>query len=289
MKHSQDPRRSRRSRNSSTRRRRREHHRSQRRQKLPRRPRRAFLTNKKGQYVHGDTRSVMTRFVYNYPMLVSVVTIGALVAVGRKLGQSVGTAVATPSPPQLTPNFNKPATVSKPRQLRRIDKLPASTVGRTVGQPTGAGAAPSLHPPQRLTPDFETAETLRQLQVDQLPKALRELQKHSVKQSHWAWWAFPTDRGGRGERLSVPRTIKVERPTKVTPETAQWLLQNAPPVWQDVLEEVCDLVERDGPSVLPPIDHGRVKYFVTFWKKQPSRECEWMADVCRRLQKINWE
>ena len=70
--------------------------------------------------------------------------------------------------------------------------------------------------------------------------------------------------------------------------SAQWVLQSAPPVWLELLELICDLTEEqveargDGENVLPAIDHGRVKFFVSFWSgvdATPDR----MKEILRRL------
>ena len=80
------------------------------------------------------------------------------------------------------------------------------------------------------------------------------------------WWVFPTELLGASEPPPA---------TAVSAATASELLHRAPPEWQMCLETVCKLVieqahVRGGPmslrDVLPPIDHGRVKAFIKFWR-----------------------
>eukprot|EP00971_Amphidinium_carterae_P189888 3769372-Amphidinium_carterae.1 len=40
-------------------------------------------------------------------------------------------------------------------------------------------------------------------------------------------------------------------------------------------------------GVLPPEDHGRLEYFIKFWKDR-SDAPQWMADVCARLDAFSW-
>ena len=73
----------------------------------------------------------------------------------------------------------------------------------------------------------------------ELPDALRDLERTGCKQGHWAWWAWPTEKEG----FSEPHP-----PTAVTAATAPELLRSAPPVWREILEKVCELIE---PSFAP--------------------------------------
>lgn len=101
-------------------------------------------------------------------------------------------------------------------------------------------------------------------QLQNLPRALLELNTHFQKTTHWAWWAFPTNRKGHLECKELyPRM----RTSITTPEEAMSLLYVAPQFWWKVLEAVCTLADNSGDirTVLPSIDLGRVKFFVNEW------------------------
>lgn len=72
---------------------------------------------------------------------------------------------------------------------------------------------------------------------------------------------------------------------QVTRATAPALLLAAPPEWRLVLELIVALTaqkEGDIGRVLPSIDHGRVKAFVSFWREIPDAP-EWFGIVLDRL------
>ena len=83
----------------------------------------------------------------------------------------------------------------------------------------------------------------------------------SCKKTCWAWWAFPHTRGGMSERR--PRTY-------VNRDTALWVIQNAPPVWEKVLMKVCKLVLNSSTQTVLSCeaDRNRVVYFTRFWLSQ---------------------
>lgn len=118
-------------------------------------------------------------------------------------------------------------------------------------------------------------ELLIKRQEGALPSAKQELRRYGRKTGHWAWWAFPTEKPGSAE--PHPRT-------KVTVHTAPHLLSRAPPEWREVLELIADLVEKAGDisSVIPSIDHGRIIYFIKFWRSIEETPV-WLLCVCRRL------
>jgi len=71
--------------------------------------------------------------------------------------------------------------------------------------------------------------------------------------------------------------------TAVTTTTAPLLIADAPSEWRLVLELVAQLVEADGPAVLPNIDHGRVEHFVLFWENIAAAP-PWLKAVLRALR-----
>lgn len=125
----------------------------------------------------------------------------------------------------------------------------------------------------------EDPELLRLLSQQRrvMPRAVEELQEHGRKTTHWSWWAFPTEKPGSAE--PHPRT-------RITVSTAPELLRRAPPEWRKVLELIVDLVDEAGgdvAAVLPPIDHGRILYFIKFWQGIDETPV-WLLVVCKRLR-----
>ena len=100
---------------------------------------------------------------------------------------------------------------------------------------------------------------LRYQQCKHLDLALKEIQA-GYKQTCWAWpwWAFPSDQAGQNEpAMHNPQT-------KLTHATALSLLEQYAYNWQVLLEEIADTGWK---TLLPTVDHPRVKHFVEFWKQ----------------------
>ncbi len=93
-----------------------------------------------------------------------------------------------------------------------------------------------------------------------LPKALTEIES-GKKVTHWAWWAFPTEKEGNSE--PSPKTA-------VTDETAQLLLDNAPPIWKKLLLKIAEKVIKGHmiQNIFPVIDIKRIQKFLDFWRKK---------------------
>jgi hypothetical protein len=107
----------------------------------------------------------------------------------------------------------------------------------------------------------------------ELPGALKDLDREGSKKGHWAWWAWPTEREGDSEP---------HPPTAITTATAPELLRSAPPVWREILEKVCELIDGNGGSlkkVIPSIDWGRIEHFVKFFEALPDADKpEWLKN-----------
>ena len=89
-------------------------------------------------------------------------------------------------------------------------------------------------------------------------KIIAELQQHGRKTSHWAWYVWPTSMIGRSDSLR----------TRVTDETAIILLQETDlELWTKIfsLLSECLTAGKKVNKVIPRIDHGRIKYFFSFW------------------------
>lgn len=122
----------------------------------------------------------------------------------------------------------------------------------------------------------ENVLKLLAVQKKELKNILKELDKYGKKQSHWAWWVFPTDLPGAND----------PHKTYLTEDTALSFVNNASKDWQNVLEKIADLIEDKGVSnVLPYNDHDRIRFFVKFWKKIVNKPL-WLDKVITRFEKI---
>ena len=120
-------------------------------------------------------------------------------------------------------------------------------------------------------------------QEERMPDILKELDR-GKKESHWAWYIFPTTREGKND----------PNKTYVTDETAVELCDKPTAKdWQKCLEKICDLLEicnKRPPDdhVLPPDDHNRVYYFIQFWQNY-CKSPKWLLHVCQRLQDLQFK
>jgi len=128
----------------------------------------------------------------------------------------------------------------------------------------------------------KAVESLMQKQADNLPGNLAELEEHGRKRSHWIWWTLPTEMPGANE------PCKPGEETFVTRETANMLFESqATEHWKRILEKFATLFEHDGINVLPRVDHGRMLYFIKFWKAQA--DCPpWFTNVLKRYEAFEW-
>merc|ERR1712224_606926 len=108
---------------------------------------------------------------------------------------------------------------------------------------------------------------------------MNELKTHGKKTGHWVWYVFPTNMAGACDIAG----------TRVTKQTAPHLCAHEATArpWQAVLEKICDLLEANGMRIMPRIDHGRIHWFLKFWKDVPDSP-DWMKDVVNRLDKFDW-
>ena len=108
-------------------------------------------------------------------------------------------------------------------------------------------------------------EALLSKQQAECPRALKELEKHGRKTTHWIWPVFPTELCSASEPPPA---------TSVTTTTANSLLRRAPRSWRQCLEKVCKLIKPRARSssadtlakVFPSADRARIKHFVRFWR-----------------------
>ena len=116
-----------------------------------------------------------------------------------------------------------------------------------------------------------------------LPAALDDLNNNDRKTTHWAWWAFPTKKGGDSEPVESN-----EQKSYVTETTAIYVIQHAPLIWRTVLEKVCSLLNdiKNSNNIIPVIDHSRLQYFVQFWESiiRDNPDGVWLQPICEVLR-----
>jgi hypothetical protein len=149
-------------------------------------------------------------------------------------------------------------------KARRRRPLP-----RSGPAPTGdACAAVAAAPP---ADGSAPARRLLEAQQLHLPAALAALAAQDalsfVKDSHFAWWAWPTERVGRHD----PHASAV-----VDAEDARWLLgahsDESLSSWAATLEGVATaLLAQQSKRCLPAADHSRIDAFVALWTSEGFR------------------
>jgi hypothetical protein len=141
-------------------------------------------------------------------------------------------------------------------------------------------------PPQRenvQTLHYKVAKILIEKMRTKLPVALQDLNTNRTKKGCWAWWAFPHNVAGQQEH---------EPKTYVNKCTAKFLIENAPNVWKEVLQKVCELLTDEHNeignmvAVIPTRDHDRVRKFIQFWKHQDQilHNTPWLREAIRTLE-----
>lgn len=73
---------------------------------------------------------------------------------------------------------------------------------------------------------------IQRIQSSEFKKAISEI-KSGRKTSHWAWWAFPTEKTCFSEPM-LENKIK----TRLTPETFKLFLINLPKPWINLMQEI---------------------------------------------------
>ena len=120
------------------------------------------------------------------------------------------------------------------------------------------------------------------VQTFELPLALTELEKHSKKTGHWAWYAFPTGMAGGND----PNKVKICNKKEQIELLDLWNGKKDN-IWKKVLEKIKVLVKSKGKDILPEIDHGRVYFFCQEWKEvaKTDKDYKWLNNVILELEK----
>jgi hypothetical protein len=133
-----------------------------------------------------------------------------------------------------------------------------------------------IETPRESVQDKEKFDALIKRQEKECPRIVHELRTHGRKTSHWAWWVFPTEKPG----MSEPKPV-----TAVTRTNATMLFTRAPHAWQEALELIVELGEKNGlNSILPDIDLPRVNYFIDLFSEVDTPA--WMKTVLRKLRML---
>lgn len=118
---------------------------------------------------------------------------------------------------------------------------------------------------------------LQDKQHQVFPIILEELTIKRKKVSHWAWWVFPTDLEGASEPLPKTSVLPCEKVLLLEGDTAS--------LWRQILELLAELIRfnQSWYDVLPEIDHGRVEFFISYWKPLGT-DYPWLANVLDILE-----
>lgn len=224
------------------------------------------VTRAHNRYKRWHTRKNDRAFQSALGVLVALVGLGTAMAFVQKPKASTVTKSAekTHVKPRARSSLESEA-LGDPQKPKAI-KVTKSTAKTNVGpRARSSSKSEELGRPQKL---------LITRMTERLPLALEEMQ-HCNKTSHWAWWAFPTEKPGDKE--------EPKGPTYVTKGTAVKVIRQAPAVWQQTLERVCACEQKSSKRVLPQEDHGRVQYFVRFWSDVQTPP--WLTSVIQQLKK----
>mmetsp|Transcript_79781 Transcript_79781/g.165787 ORF Transcript_79781/g.165787 Transcript_79781/m.165787 type:complete len:288 (-) Transcript_79781:84-947(-) len=123
------------------------------------------------------------------------------------------------------------------------------------------------------------ADRLIEVQLEELPSILQELEINQRKVHCWIWWVFPTEMPGMCDPKNT--SIKKSNAHKLFGEGS------AEDDWRKVVEKICDLLDARGMTVLPRIDHGRIHHFLKMWQVVPNKP-DWMEEALVRLEKFDW-
>jgi hypothetical protein len=154
-------------------------------------------------------------------------------------------------------------------------------------EPTNLG---SIYPIDLDKPDVPDKES--PLNINNLYKQINENFKIIIfdmiikeeKQNCWAWWVFPTEMSGEGEPL--PKTY-------VTIKDAHFLFKSKRFIF--IHEKIYELFlkkEKDNvthinirDSTFPKIDHGRIYFFIEFWRNNIQGKPDWFNTYLSILAK----
>jgi len=131
--------------------------------------------------------------------------------------------------------------------------------------------------------DMKSLEILKKRQTKYLPLATKELKEKRKKISHYAWWAFPTQKRG----LSEPYQNK----TYLTNKTALLLLKSPPKEWKQYLKQVFKIMKEDKKSIrqiFPRNDIGRIDAFITFFCNiidSQEHKSKWLEEILKHFDK----
>ena len=130
--------------------------------------------------------------------------------------------------------------------------------------------------------DVKIMTVLKQKQIQFLPAATKEILDKRKKNSHYAWWSFPTERKGMSE--PNPKTY-------LTVDTALLFLKSPAKEWKDYLNEVVNIIKEDKKTIkdiFPHSDIGRIEGFITFFENvisKQKRKSRWLLNILKIFRK----
>lgn len=151
--------------------------------------------------------------------------------------------------------------------------------------------------------DEEKYNNLIMQQWQNCEMAYNDLRQNKKKTKHWAWWAFPTTKEGKSERVRPSKAPNEKITSTVTgvKDRRDEVIEYAPPEFRFTLDILVKLLEEEkgrgtaAMAVLEKIlpieeDRGRLKHFVEFWEGYNTQDKDekgfytWLPPVRLKLQ-----
>ena len=180
-----------------------------------------------------------------------------------------GQSVARPPPPHRSPGVQQPGSTTQSSSSASVSR----SAGRSIiSRNAAALVSPSSRRQGSESKSSSAAQRLVKAQAKTLSGILEDVRaagpQNYVKQSHWAWYVWPTTKEG----ISDPLNTAVKGVADVV------FVLGAPTLgtWTALLEVLAAALRARGSRrVFPSIDHGRIEFFLREWaeyrEKMPDR------------------
>lgn len=120
-------------------------------------------------------------------------------------------------------------------------------------------------------------------QMIEFPKIIDELNENMRKINHWSWWVWPTNRPGASE----PKLRNTKTCIKYY-QIKELLESTNVDEWTTILKLINQFIydKKSLNSVIPGIDHGRMKAFFSLFLNNRLEDYEEFFDEIKRQQEL---